>query len=156
MPSRWRSFWDHYSGATTTTAAQRPAIGGSLFRNTTITQQPVEGGGLFGGTTTAQQPAAGGGPFGSTTTTQQPAAGALGTSTFGTGQQPQQQQLTAGNFLSSRLTGGLGQQQNDHASQRANITARFEGIYTGWNSAFPQSRFQVPFFLVVSFDWLWY
>ena len=38
------------------------------------------------------------------------------------------------------------QQQNDPASQHANITARFEGIYNAWNPVSPQCRFQVYLF----------
>ena len=97
---------------------------------------------LFGSTTNANPLLDG--FFGSST---------LGTSTIGSGQQPlaQQQQLNTGSLLSSRSAGGLGQQQNDPASQHANITARFGGIYNAWSPASPQSLFQVPFLLVVFF-----
>ena len=79
-----------------------------------------------------------GGFFGSST---------LGTSTFGSGQQPQQQ-LAAGNPLSSGLAGGLGQQLNDPTSQHANITARFEGIYNVWNLLLLSVGFRYTFLLV--------
>ena len=132
-------------------------IGGGLFGSGTMTTgQSTSGGGLFGGS--KAKPAGGaclgvrrpprriltnlfrGGQqqqfnlFGSTTNANPLLGGlfgnsALGTSTVGNGQQPQQQQLSTGCLLSSRSAGGLGQQQNDPASQHANLTARFEGIY---------------------------
>ena len=150
-------------GSTKTT--NQPS-GGGLFGNTQPTTTNT-GGGLFGGGTMTGQSTSGGGLLGGNQA--EPAVEAclgvrrpprrmlktysgvagffgsstIGTSTVGNGQQPQQQQLPTGSLLSSRSAGGLGQQQNDPASQHANITARFEGIYNAWNPASLQCRVQV-------------
>ena len=107
--------------------SQAKPAGGGLFGSTTTT--PTNTNNLFGGGQQQQFNL-----FGSTTNANPLLGGlfgnsALGTSTVGNGQQPQQQQLSTGCLLSSKSAGGLGQQQNDPASQHANLTARFEGIY---------------------------
>jgi hypothetical protein len=114
---RWYDDWTEYKWRGLFGGSQAKPAAGGLFGITAT--NPTDTNNLFGGGQQQQSNL-----FGTTTNTNPLPGGknffgssALGTSTFGSGQQPQQQQLTAGSLLSSRSAGGLGQQQNDPASQ---------------------------------------